>query len=110
MENFIETKHPFKKKGIRVPVVAYNDIVKFIFDELANTADATLTILLRNAEKRLSVYHDISNLVYHVRLDLEANGFIRLTRYNNLCLTAEGLKQKRNLLDANNPNHESISF
>ncbi|MBL0743705.1 DUF6958 family protein [Chryseolinea lacunae] len=74
----IETRHPRKSKGVKIEKEAYTAVANFILRQIKDGDDVTLGTLIALAEKMLSMYADVPWLVYHVKLDLEARGFIRL--------------------------------
>lgn len=74
----IETRHPRKGKGVKIGKEAYTAVASFILRQIKEGEDVTLGALIADAEKMLTLYADVAWLVYHVKLDLEARGFIRL--------------------------------
>jgi len=78
------TSHPAKKQGISIPKDIYKKLSDFIVHELLNHDEHTVITLLDEAEQTFS---DIPNLFWylmHVRLDLEAKGYLRLTEHKDL--------------------------
>ncbi|HEY5746325.1 MAG TPA: hypothetical protein VIU12_09635 [Chryseolinea sp.] len=74
----IETKHPHKSKGVKIEREAYAAAADLILRQIKHDEDATLATLIAEAEKTMKTYPNVAWLVFHVKLDLEAKGFIRL--------------------------------
>ncbi len=83
-EDQVMTSHPAKKQGISIPKDIYKTLSEFIVNELKNHDEHTAITLLDEAEQ---TFTDIPNLFWylmHVRLDLEAKGYVRLTEHKDL--------------------------
>jgi hypothetical protein len=99
----IETRHPQGRKGVRIPTDLYNQIVDFIVRQIDRDDDVTLASLIDDAERHLNAYPAVTWMVYHVKLDLEAKGFIKLVpsisnrNSRRLRLTADGIRSHRKL-------------
>ncbi|SHG41960.1 hypothetical protein SAMN04488109_0178 [Chryseolinea serpens] len=74
----IETEHPRKSKGVKIEREAYAAAADLILRQIKHDEDATLATLIAEAEKTMKAYPNVAWLVFHVKLDLEAKGFIRL--------------------------------
>lgn len=74
----IETKHPHKSKGVKIEREAYAAVADLILHQVRQEEDTTLATLIAEAEKAITTYPNVAWLVFHVKLDLEAKGFIRL--------------------------------
>jgi len=74
----IETEHPHKSKGVRIEREAYAAAADLILQQIRYEEDTTLATLIAEAEKTIKSYPNVAWLVFHVKLDLEAKGFIRL--------------------------------
>ncbi len=78
------TSHPAKKQGISIPKDVYTRLSEFIVNELLKQDEHTSITLLEEAEQ---TFTDIPNLFWylmHVRLDLEAKGYVRMTDHKDL--------------------------
>lgn len=99
----IETRHPDRKKGVKLDKAIYNSTVKFILQQMETQDEVTLASLLENAEKDLKECPQANWLVYYVKLDLEVRGFITLVRSDiypgtrRLRLTSKALRDQRSL-------------
>jgi len=83
-EDVVVTSHPAKKQGISIPKELYTRLSDFIVSELLKQDEHTSITLLEEAEQ---TFLDIPNLFWylmHVRLDLEAKGYVRLTEHKDL--------------------------
>jgi len=101
----IETKHPRKSNGVKIEREAYAAAADLILHQIRYEDDATLATLIAEAEKTMKAYPNVAWLVFHVKLDLEAKGFIRLmpSRLKRnafvLRLTSKAQRQKRKPFD-----------
>ena len=99
--DIVITRHPQNKKGIKMDREVYLAVATLMMQQIAKGEEVTLAALIRTAETQLAAYPDIVQLVYHVKLDLEAKGYIRLkasvveANMNVLRLTAKGRKHKK---------------
>jgi hypothetical protein len=99
----IETRHPAGGRGVKISIESYNSVVSFIMRQIDDHEDVTLTTLLGNAEEFLKNLGSDTWLVYHVKLDLEARGYIKLApsisnrHSKRLRLTTEGIRNNKSL-------------
>jgi hypothetical protein len=77
-ESTIETRHPERKRGISIPEQLYNELVGFVMQQIAANESVTLAKLLRYGELHFDNHFNINNLIYHVKLDLEVRGYIKM--------------------------------
>ena len=99
--DIVITRHPQNKKGIKMDREVYLAVATLIIHQIAEKEEVTLATLMRTAEEQLKDYPDIAQLLYHVKLDLEAKGYICLrasvaeANMNVLRLTTKGKKHKK---------------
>jgi hypothetical protein len=106
MENnneWIETQHPRKSDGVKIERKAYAAAADLILNQIKRDEDTTLATLIAAAEKTMQNYPNVAWLVFHVKLDLEAKGFIRLmpsrVRRNTFVLRLTSKASRRKLFD-----------
>jgi hypothetical protein len=73
----VETIHPIRKQGIRINKLLYDQIVDFIIGHIRTHQHVSLTQLLMYSEKSFPGIREVGWLIYQVKLDLEARGFIK---------------------------------
>ena len=93
----IETKHPAGKRGIQIPEKIYENIASFIVQAIGRDDRPNLLSLLQQAEIAFPALNNLNLLVYHVKLDLEARGFIRTQFFKNQRTQILRLKRRRRI-------------
>jgi hypothetical protein len=94
----ILTSHPVKKHGIAISKELYDTLSRFIIQTISTDSNTTSMSLLVEADAK---FPEIANLYWfliHVKLDLEAKGFIHITPNTSLKskflkVTMKGLKE-----------------
>ena len=76
----VETQRPDGKRGIKILHDIYTNIANYIFGQIKDHRQVTLTTLLTDVEGEFKTCSNIIWLAYHVKLDLEAKGHIKVTR------------------------------
>lgn len=96
----IFTKHPNKRKGVKIEKDAYETVASLILKEIELEKDTTLASLIRVVKEQRGEHPEIADLVYHVKLDLEARGYIKLVPSQSnpttkvLLITPEGIRSR----------------
>ena len=94
----ILTAHPSKKHGIIIDHELYNMLSEFILRNLQHGDFVTSLDLLVGAESNFRSVQNLHWYLMHVKLDLEARGFIQMAehaalRTKFLKITASGIKE-----------------
>ena len=95
----VRTLHPTKRNGITIPAHFYFSLKNFIYSELGEHGQMELNELLTRAQSKLA-FPDEANLswfILHVKLDLEARGFICTHFFKNQRTQVLRLKKHRRI-------------
>jgi hypothetical protein len=96
--NQILTAHPAKKHGIPISRELYDTLSRFIIETVSSDNNSTSMRLLVEADARFAELPNLYWYVIHVKLDLEARGFIQIASSSSqkskfLKVTMKGLKE-----------------
>jgi hypothetical protein len=82
--DLILTRHPVKREGVKIPRALYTATADFIIRSIRRSERINLQELITQAVSYFPDQRNISWYIYHVKLDLEARGFIKVMITNDI--------------------------
>jgi hypothetical protein len=77
-DEIVTTLRPEGKRGIKISRHIYIEIATLLFQLIEKDEEVSLVMLIRTIEDQLKKYPEIVQLCYHVKLDLEVRGYLRI--------------------------------